>query len=131
MEFFQGDLRDGVDHAAYDVFYCGIRGVASRPRVLGDLLGRSARRRSRTAWSAKRILADGHGARGALGSYVRFLPFVSGPVPSSPPRRPYWPAFLDDPLGAEPPTTRGGAFVRAEGDHALNEDRGLDGFDKS
>ena len=38
VEFFQGDLRDGVDHAAYDVFYCGIRGVASRPRVLGDLL---------------------------------------------------------------------------------------------
>ena len=38
LEFFQGDLRDGVDHAAYDVFYCGIRGIASRPRVLGDLL---------------------------------------------------------------------------------------------
>lgn len=38
VAFFQGDLRDGVDHAAYDVFYCGIRGVASRPRVLRDLL---------------------------------------------------------------------------------------------
>lgn len=38
VAFFQGDLRDGVDHAAYDVLYCGIRGVASRPRVLADLL---------------------------------------------------------------------------------------------
>ena len=59
VEFFQGDLRDGVDHAAYDVFYCGIRGVASRPRVLGKRQREPARRTAALQLAVQRSCAAG------------------------------------------------------------------------